>query len=36
VFLIQSVIDGRAAELTAWTLDESGARFVAEETVVVC
>jgi proteasome lid subunit RPN8/RPN11 len=36
VFLIQSVRDGRAAELTAWTLDESGARFVAEEIVVVC
>jgi proteasome lid subunit RPN8/RPN11 len=36
VFLIQSVIDGRAAELTAWTLDESAARFVAEEIVVVC
>ena len=26
----------RAAELTAWTLDESAARFVAEEIVVVC
>lgn len=31
VFLIQSVRDGRAAELTAWTLDPTGSRFVAEE-----
>ncbi|MCS6938854.1 MAG: M67 family metallopeptidase [Roseiflexaceae bacterium] len=32
-FLIQSVREGRAAELTAWTLDDDGARFVSEETV---
>jgi proteasome lid subunit RPN8/RPN11 len=30
-FLIQSVRDGRAAELTAWLLSEHGERFVTEE-----
>ncbi len=35
-FLIQSVREGRATELTAWTLDETGARFVAAEMVVEC
>ena len=30
-FLIQSVRDGRAAELTAWLLVDDGGRFVAEE-----
>ena len=30
-FLIQSVRDGRAAELNAWLLADEGARFVAEE-----
>jgi len=30
-FLIQSVRDGRAAELTAWLLADEGARFVSEE-----
>ncbi|MDW8146978.1 MAG: M67 family metallopeptidase [Roseiflexaceae bacterium] len=34
-FLIQSVREGCAAELTAWTLDETGARFVAEEVAGV-
>lgn len=33
-FLIQSVHEGRAAELTAWTLDNAGTRFMAEEMVV--
>lgn len=32
-FLIQSVREGRALELTAWTLDDGGTRFVAEETI---
>jgi proteasome lid subunit RPN8/RPN11 len=30
-FLIQSVRDGRAAELTAWLLADEGARFITEE-----
>jgi proteasome lid subunit RPN8/RPN11 len=30
-FLIQSVRDGRAAELNAWLLDDQGLRFLAEE-----
>lgn len=30
-FLIQSVRNGQAAELTAWLLADEGARFVAEE-----
>jgi proteasome lid subunit RPN8/RPN11 len=34
-FLIQSVRGGHAAQLTAWTLDEAGRRFVAEELVRV-
>lgn len=34
-FLIQSVREGRAAELTAWTLDDDSARFVAETLVGV-
>ncbi len=32
-FLIQSVREGRAVELTAWTLNDGGTRFVAEETI---
>ncbi len=35
-FLIQSVCEGRATELTAWMLDDTGARFVAAEMVVEC
>lgn len=30
-FLIQSVRDGRSAELTAWLLAEDGSQFIAEE-----
>lgn len=33
-FLIQSVREGRAAELTAWTLDDTGMRFIEEKMVV--
>ncbi|HNP69660.1 MAG TPA: M67 family metallopeptidase [Kouleothrix sp.] len=32
-FLIQSVRDGQAAELTSWLLSEDGARFIAEECI---
>lgn len=32
-FLIQSVRDGRAAELNAWLLTDEGARFISEECI---
>ncbi|MGQ9547434.1 MAG: M67 family metallopeptidase [Roseiflexus sp.] len=36
VFLIQSVLDGRATELTAWTLDPNGSRFVQKKIDIEC
>jgi proteasome lid subunit RPN8/RPN11 len=33
-FLIQSVSSGRAAELTAWLLNDTGEHFIAEELTV--